>query len=190
MAYLSRVLLDDEDIERRPYLSRMAIFGAPFVEFVVISATWAAARAVLSPYIVPADPELAQLVSIAFLAGFAAVLARFLYRMGRRAIDVMFTEIAVTNRRFMEKSGVLSVNFFSTDLEKIVRVAIEQSPLGRIFNYGKVTIVTIGEVSHTSKDVAAPIALQQALHRRMTDEHRPKRSSGENGDVVERPGAA
>ena len=124
----------------------------------------------------------------AYIAGMVLFAGRLAYRLGRRALELAFREIAVTNRRFMEKSGVFAVRFYSTDLEKIVRVAIEQSLLGRLFNYGDVTIVTIGEVSHTTHDVAAPIGLQQSLHARMNRGEEPASPPpAPPSDIVTRP---
>ncbi len=168
MAYVNRVLLDGEVIERRPSVSRMATFGAPTVEFVLMAGGWTLIRwLVLQPWLAPENPTISRILFWAYVLGMALFTARLIVRLVLRGLELFFTEIAVTNRRFMEKTGVFSVSFYGTDLEKIVKVAIEQSLLGRLFDYGAVTIVTIGEVSHTTEDVAAPIVLQQALHRRM-----------------------
>lgn len=167
MAYVSRVLLPNERIEARPELSRMAQYGAPTLEFLASVALWIAARSALMAFAPEFDPTVERVLAWSFVIGLAVFTGRFLWRMSVRFMRLVFQEIAVTNRRFMEKSGVLNVSFYSTDLEKIVRVAIEQPLLGRLFDYGDLTIVTVGEVSHTTTGVAQPIRLQQALHSRM-----------------------
>ena len=196
MAYVDRVLLGHERIERRPSLSRMATYGAPTLEFLAIVIVWTTLRMIAAPYVAEMtadDPLIGQIFWWTYIVGVGLFTARFLWRMGRRALELWFTEIAVSNLRFMEKSGVLDISFYSTDLEKIVRVAIEQSLLGRFFNYGDVTIVTVGEVSHTTRNVADPIGLQQALHTRMSESAAPpRRADGEEGPPLRliRPGAA
>ncbi len=170
MGYLNKVLLPGEVIERRPKFSNMAQFGAPLVEFTLFLIAWTLARSVLIAWLLPSASEAettARWLDWAYWIVFAVLAARFTWRMGYRAVRLLFRELAVTDRRFMEKDGVVNVRFWSTDLEKIVRVTIEQPLLGRFFDYGAVTIVTIGEVEHTTSGIASPIDLQQSVHARM-----------------------
>jgi uncharacterized membrane protein YdbT with pleckstrin-like domain len=50
------------------------------------------------------------------------------------------TELGVTDRRVIEKSGILSVTTAETTLDKVQNVTFSQSILGRIFDYGTVVI--------------------------------------------------
>lgn len=168
MGYINRVLLGEERVEARPRLSRMAQYGAPTLEFLASVAVWSLVRTTILAYAPEVGEQVRTVLTWAYYIGLGVFTARFLFRMTFRFLRMLFREIAVTNRRYMEKTGVLSVSFYSTDLEKIVRLAIEQSFLGRIFDYGDVTIVTVGEVRHTTQGVARPILLQQAMHARMT----------------------
>lgn len=168
MTYVDRALLTEETIELRPRFSRFAAYGAPLVEFAAVVGAWSIARAVILGPLTPESPEIRKWMLWAYFAGLAIFAARFGWRMVVRFAHLVFAELAVTNRRFMEKEGILDIRFFATDLEKIQRVEIAQPLLGRIFDYGDITIVTLGEVTHTTRAVKAPIALQQALHKRMT----------------------
>ncbi len=168
MGYINRVLLGEERIEARPRLSRMAQYGAPLLEFMASVAVWSLLRTAVLAYAPEVGEEVRTVLNWGYYIGLGVFTARFLWRMTFRFLRMLFREIGVTNRRYMEKTGVFSVSFYSTDLEKIVRVAIQQSLLGRIFDYGDVTIVTVGEVKHTTEGVARPILLQQAMHARMT----------------------
>ncbi len=168
MSYVSRVLLPQERIEARPKLSRMAQYGAPIIEFLASILMWSIAREAILAFLPEPDPTLQAVLKWGYLGGLAIFTVRFIWRFIVRVSRLWFHEIAVTNQRFMEKTGVLNVSFYSTDLEKIVRVAIDQPLLGRFFDYADVTIVTVGEVSHKTQGVAQPIALQQALHARMS----------------------
>ena len=51
-------------------------------------------------------------------------------------------EIIVTNQRFINKSGAFSISTQSLPLSKIDNIILEQSLLGRKFNYGKLVIRT------------------------------------------------
>jgi len=52
----------------------------------------------------------------------------------------------VTNRRVMQLAGVLNKSVTDSSLEKVNDVKMEQSALGRIFNFGNVEILTASEL--------------------------------------------
>jgi hypothetical protein len=175
MAYVDRVLLEGETILRRPRFSRFAAYGAPLVEFAGVALAWTVLRyATLGVFMEPDAPARPALFWV-YVGGMLLMAARFGWRMLVRFLNLTFSELAVTNWRYMEKAGVLDVSFWATDLEKVQRVEIGQPLLGRLFDYGDLTIVTLGEVAHTTRAVAAPIRLQQALHARMTHADRDVR---------------
>lgn len=168
MAYVERVLLPNETVAERPKFSRFAAYGAPLVEFGAVALIWSAARFTILGAVLPSGSTIGAALFWIYIGGLLLVAGRFGWRMAVRFAQITFSELAVTNRRYMEKEGVLDVRFWATDLEKVQRVEIAQPLLGRFFDYGDITIVTLGEVHHTTRAVAAPIRLQQALHARMT----------------------
>ena len=52
----------------------------------------------------------------------------------------------VTNRRVMQISGVINKAIIDSSLEKVNDVKMEQSALGRMFNYGDIEILTASEL--------------------------------------------
>jgi hypothetical protein len=168
MPYLDRALLDAETITYAPLFSRFAAYGAPLVEFAGVAIAWSAARFIALDLLLPDGVVTPAALGWLYLGGLALMATRFGWRMAVRFLNLAFSELAVTDGRFLEKTGVLDVAFWAVELDKIQRVEIAQPLLGRFFNYGDVTIVTVGEVNHTTPAVAAPIRLQQALHARMT----------------------
>lgn len=168
MAYLDKVLLSGETIERRPHYSRFAAYGAPLVEFAAVVMAWTLLRYLILELLISAEFANSPWGMALYIVGVLLMGARFAWRMGARFLNLAFSELAVTNRRYMEKAGVFNVTFWATDLEKVQRVEISQPLLGRAFDYGDLTIVTLGEINHTTRAVAAPIRLQQAIHARMT----------------------
>lgn len=170
MAYLDRVLLEGETIVHRPRFSRFAAYGAPLVEFSAVAASWTLLRFLVIHFVFQGDEPPAALFWV-YIGGMLLMAGRFGWRMGVRFLNLTFSELAVTNRRYLEKEGVLDVSFWATDLEKVQRVEIEQPLLGRLFDYGDITIITVGEITHTTYAVARPIGLHQALHARMTQAH-------------------
>jgi uncharacterized membrane protein YdbT with pleckstrin-like domain len=78
------------------------------------------------------------------MAVWIILLAGGLYFLGRAWFDWWITEMAVTNRRVIYKRGFISRMTAEMHMDKIVSVKIDQSILGRILDYGKVTIVGTG----------------------------------------------
>jgi uncharacterized membrane protein YdbT with pleckstrin-like domain len=73
------------------------------------------------------------------------------------------TEIAVTSHRFVEKSGLFTLRTNEISLHNIEGVKLEQSFLGRIFNYGHLRIEGTGVDAVTVPDIADPIAFRAAI---------------------------
>ena len=69
-----------------------------------------------------------------------AILTLFIAPM----IDKYSDEFAITNRRLIIKTGLISRKTFEMNLSKIESVNIEQTVLGRILGYG--TIIIVGSV--------------------------------------------
>jgi uncharacterized membrane protein YdbT with pleckstrin-like domain len=73
------------------------------------------------------------------------------------------TETDVTDRRVVHKTGFIKRRTFEIALDKIESVDVEQTILGRIFNYGDVTIMGVGEGRQTISTIASPLAFRSAI---------------------------
>eukprot|EP01037_Dinobryon_pediforme_P000797 gene797-801_t len=74
--------------------------------------------------------------SVLILAGFISLVL---------AITISSSsEFAITNKRIILKTGVLSRKFIELQLNKSEGLQIEQGLMGRIFNYGTIKITTAG----------------------------------------------
>ncbi|HEY5338358.1 MAG TPA: PH domain-containing protein [Rhizomicrobium sp.] len=73
------------------------------------------------------------------------------------------TEIAVTTHRFVEKTGIFTLHTNEIALPNIEGVKVEQSFLGRLFNYGHLSIDGTGVDAVLVPDIADPIAFRAAL---------------------------
>jgi membrane protein YdbS with pleckstrin-like domain len=70
----------------------------------------------------------------------------------------------VTNRRVIQIFGVINKNVTDSSLEKVNDVKMEQSFLGRIFNYGDVEILTASELGiNRFTKIGNPIAFKTAM---------------------------
>ena len=73
------------------------------------------------------------------------------------------TETDVTDRRVVHKTGFIKRRTFEIALDKIESVDVEQTILGRIFNFGDVTIMGVGEGRQTISTIASPLAFRSAI---------------------------
>ncbi|MGD1993561.1 MAG: PH domain-containing protein [Anaerolineae bacterium] len=70
----------------------------------------------------------------------------------------------VTNRRVMQIFGLMSKNVTDSSLEKVNDVKMEQSFLGRLFNYGDIEILTASEfgVNRLTR-IGNPVRFKKAM---------------------------
>ena len=76
------------------------------------------------------------------------------------------TETDVTNLRVVHKTGFIKGRTFEMALDKVESVDVDQSILGRILNYGDVTIRGVGEGIETIKTIASPLAFRSSITTR------------------------
>jgi uncharacterized membrane protein YdbT with pleckstrin-like domain len=76
------------------------------------------------------------------------------------------TETDVTNFRVVHKTGFITRKTFEMSLDKVESVDVEQSILGRILNYGDVSILGVGEGKQTISTIASPLAFRNAITAR------------------------
>jgi uncharacterized membrane protein YdbT with pleckstrin-like domain len=73
------------------------------------------------------------------------------------------TEIGVTTHRFVEKTGLFSLNTFEVALPNIEGVKVTQSFWGRLLGYGHLRIEGTGVDAVEVPDIADPIAFRSAI---------------------------
>ncbi len=100
------------------------------------------------------------------LAAAAIVAIVALYWTVRAWFHRFSTETDVTDRRVVHKTGFIKRRTFEMALDKIESVDVDQSILGRILNYGDVTIMGVGEGRQTIKTIASPLAFRNAITAR------------------------
>lgn len=103
-------------------------------------------------------------VAATIMSPFAApvILAGLLLIAGaliRRAS----TELAVTNRRVIAKFGFIRRSTVELNIAKIESVRVEQTVMGRLFNYGSVYVTGTGSTMDPIPFIANPIAFRQAV---------------------------
>jgi uncharacterized membrane protein YdbT with pleckstrin-like domain len=76
------------------------------------------------------------------------------------------TETDVTDRRVVHKTGFVKRRTFEIALDKIESVDVDQTILGRVLNYGDVTIMGVGEGRQRISTIASPLAFRSAITAR------------------------
>jgi hypothetical protein len=73
------------------------------------------------------------------------------------------TEIVVTNRRVVVKVGFIRRAVMEMNAGKIESLLVQQSVLGRVFDYGTVVVKGTGAGIEPVRDVAHPLKLRAAV---------------------------
>ena len=100
------------------------------------------------------------------LAASAVVAIVALYWTLKAWFHRWTTETDVTNMRVVHKTGFIKRRTFEMSLDKVESVDVDQSILGRIMNYGNVTIMGVGEGKETISTIASPLAFRNAITTR------------------------
>ncbi|WP_375786394.1 PH domain-containing protein [Bradyrhizobium sp. Pha-3] len=103
---------------------------------------------------------------LACLAAAAVVAVAALYWTGTAWFHRWTTETDVTNFRVVHKSGFIKRRTFEMSLDKVESVDVNQSIMGRLLNYGDVTIRGVGEGIETIKTIASPLSFRNSITAR------------------------
>jgi uncharacterized membrane protein YdbT with pleckstrin-like domain len=100
------------------------------------------------------------------LSAAAVVAIAALYWTAKAWFHRWTTETDVTNLRVVHKTGFIKRRTFEMSLDKVESVDVNQSILGRILNYGDVTILGVGEGKETISTIASPLAFRNSITAR------------------------
>jgi uncharacterized membrane protein YdbT with pleckstrin-like domain len=149
MGYAEKVLQPGETIAYRARLHWIIYF----VGMVLIVVAIACALAAVALH--------SQTVRLGFM--LAAVIALFLglFHMTRAWLVAANTEIIVTSRRVIYKTGFVSRNTVEMNLDKVESVLVQQGILGRMLDFGTVIIRGVGAGLEPVDNIAAPLELHR-----------------------------
>jgi uncharacterized membrane protein YdbT with pleckstrin-like domain len=100
------------------------------------------------------------------LSASAIVAIVALYWTVRAWFHRWTTETDVTNLRVVHKTGFIKRRTFEMSLDKVESVDVNQSILGRLLDYGDVTILGVGEGKQTISTIASPLAFRNSITAR------------------------
>ena len=100
------------------------------------------------------------------LSAAAVVAIAALYWTARAWFHRWTTETDVTNLRVVHKTGFIKRRTFEMSLDKVESVDVNQSILGRLLNYGNVTVRGVGEGAETIQTIASPLDFRNHITAR------------------------
>jgi uncharacterized membrane protein YdbT with pleckstrin-like domain len=107
-----------------------------------------------------------ETVFLLCLSAAAVVAIAALYWTAKAWFHRWTTETDVTNFRIVHKTGFVTRKTFEMSLDKVESVDVDQSILGRVLNYGDVTILGVGEGKQKIETIASPLAFRNAITAR------------------------
>ena len=87
----------------------------------------------------------------------------------RALIIVLTTDFAVTNKRVIAKRGFIRRRAIEILLQKVESVAVQQGILGRLLDYGTVTVVGTGGTREGFPALQSPLGLRTQINQIIED---------------------
>jgi uncharacterized membrane protein YdbT with pleckstrin-like domain len=149
MGYAERVLQPGETIAYRARL-HWVIYLLGLV-FVIVAIAAAGGTVALKN----------ETARIALLVVAALSLAIGLYQLVRAALWQANTEITVTTRRIIYKTGFISRNTVEMNLDKVESVLVQQGLVGRMLDFGTVIVRGVGAGLEPIPLISRPLQLHR-----------------------------
>ena len=147
MTYVDKILEPGETVRYRTTLSWTVYANGICVALAALIAAYGGVKlAVPSFQLLAAALALIALVALAF-----AHLKR------------ASTEIAVTDRRIIFKRGLIRRHTVEMNMQKVESVDVDQTLLGRLFDYGDVTVRGVGSSFERLDFIDAPLKLRSTV---------------------------
>ena len=149
-SYVDSILAEGERIVYRASISHWQFFLSYLVGGLFMLAA-------LGAYIATENHAGASLamIAISLVVGLAVILSAVIRRQT--------TELVLTDRRIITKRGLVSRDTVEMNLNKVESLHVNQSLMGRILNYGDVTVVGTGASLEPLRGIARPLELRKKL---------------------------
>ena len=148
MSYVERVLQPGEQVRHVSSVHWILYWPGIVVAILAVAALWFSASRPLTSFWLYTGYALAL--------GAVVLLVREWYQW-------WITEIAVTNRRVIYKKGLVRRQTNEMNMDKVESVQVDQSILGRLFDFGTVKILGTGEGFESLRTIAGPIKLRNSI---------------------------
>ena len=150
MSYIQRVLQPGEAVVHEARLHPL-IFLPALVLLVIALA------------LLVAGTQFTGDISLGFKAAAAIFGLLALASWARAAIRRATTELAVTDRRVIYKSGLLARHTLEMNRSKVESVDVDQSILGRIFSFGTIIVRGTGGSLEPIRQISDPLTFRSHI---------------------------
>jgi uncharacterized membrane protein YdbT with pleckstrin-like domain len=111
------------------------------------------------PFLFTQDTAAVGLLFLVF-AGFLVLLGYFSQKA---------TEMAVTNKRIVIKTGLVKRRTLELLLSKVESIGVEEGLLGRLLGYGSVVVHGTGGTPEPFKNVSRPLEFRRQVQQRVEE---------------------
>jgi len=160
MSYIEDNLMPNE---RVLFTARIhpAVFLAPVLTFIIAILVFANsvgnARAT--------NPQGTR-TAVSLMALFAVFLFFYAVLLTIRAfLTLVTTEFGITNRRVIAKTGFVRRNTLEILLPKVESLAVDQNILGRVLNFGTVSVTGTGGTKGLFKPIVDPVGVRKKFNQ-------------------------
>jgi hypothetical protein len=160
--FVQRSLIEGERVIYQARLHKW-IFIRPLVIFVAISMLGLLLTQVMMYGMSARERE--QNSGWTFLMGFVIPFFGTLIAFVVVWIRYRFTELAVTDKRVIGKSGFLNIISLELLLTKVEGIEVQQSLIGKLLDFGTITVSATGGSRTPFKDIAAPYSCRKAIQQ-------------------------
>jgi uncharacterized membrane protein YdbT with pleckstrin-like domain len=108
-------------------------------------------------------PSYSDFLLLLVIAVAILLLLAGLLLVGRAWFRRMTTEVAVTDRRIIFKRGFVNRHTVEMHMDKVESVDVNQSILGRIFNYGDIVVHGTGDSVEPLRAIDRPIEFRSQV---------------------------
>lgn len=145
MSYIDRNLIEGERVVYRTRLHWL-VFAMPilFTVVVLLPAAW---------FLYNGSGQAFAWVPL--VLALLVLLPAFIKRQS--------SDFAVTNKRVMMKSGVMTTRSVELLLNKIEAIAVDQSLPGRMFGYGNIVVTGSGGTREAFSHIQSPLEFRRAV---------------------------
>ena len=158
MSYIQENLSANEKI-----LFKASVSGAIFIPAFVYLAIASASLVYCLSFATQHTTNTGIIAGIILIVSLAFLLLAILFAL-KALIIILTTEFGVTNKRVIAKTGFIRRRTIEMLLSKVESVSVNQNILGRIFNFGNVTITGTGGTRETFRAIVEPLAVRKKVN--------------------------
>jgi uncharacterized membrane protein YdbT with pleckstrin-like domain len=165
MSYIEKTLVPGERVVYRTRLHWIVMFGHLVLAVLLLGGGGFLAVYAWRHQDLPVN-ELRLAEGGAVVALFLALLVLLLGSLRRHA-----TEMAVTTRRVVVKTGLASRRTIEMLLNKVETIEVTEPGLGRVLGYGSITIIGTGGTSEPFHGIAHPLEFRSRVQQEIEQLH-------------------